>query len=59
MRNCFLWQNPKATLVLIKNMNHTFRIVIGDRAENIKTYTDPDLPISDTLVKEISEFIND
>ncbi len=51
--------NPKATLVLIKNMNHVLRITTGDRAENIKTYNEPDLPISDTLVNEISEFIKD
>jgi pimeloyl-ACP methyl ester carboxylesterase len=50
--------DPKVTLLLIKNMNHVLRITTGDRAENIKTYNEPDLPISDTLVNEISEFIN-
>lgn len=50
--------DPKAKLVLITNMNHVLRVVTGDRAENIKTYNEPDLPLSDTLVEDISEFIN-
>ncbi|HZK77094.1 MAG TPA: alpha/beta hydrolase [Candidatus Kapabacteria bacterium] len=49
--------DPRAKLVLINNMNHIFRIVAGDRAENLKTYGNPDLPISDELVLEITEFI--
>lgn len=49
--------DPKVKLVLIKNMNHVFRIVNGDRQENLKTYNDPSIPISDELVKSIVEFI--
>ena len=49
--------DPKAHLVLIKNMNHIFKIVEGDRQANIKTYSDPLLPISDELVKNITGFI--
>ncbi|HET6401889.1 MAG TPA: alpha/beta fold hydrolase [Candidatus Kapabacteria bacterium] len=49
--------DPRAKLVLIKNMNHIFRIVAGDRAENLRTYGNPDLPISDELVSAITEFI--
>jgi pimeloyl-ACP methyl ester carboxylesterase len=49
--------DPKAHLVLIKNMNHIFKIVEGDRQANIKTYSDPLLPIADELVKSIADFI--
>jgi hypothetical protein len=49
--------NPKAKLVLIDKMNHIFKMVEGDRQANIATYTNPTLPISDELVKSITEFI--
>ncbi len=49
--------DPQAKLVFIKNMNHIFRIVTGGRAKNLQTYGNPDLPISDELVKAITEFI--
>jgi len=49
--------NPKASLVLIENMNHVFRIVGNDIQANTKSYSDPSLPISDQLVKSITDFI--
>ena len=49
--------DPQAKLVFIKNMNHIFRILTGGRAKNLQTYGNPDLPISDELVKAITEFI--
>jgi uncharacterized protein len=49
--------DARAKLLLIPNMNHIFRIVTGDRAANLQTYGNPDLPISDELVKSITEFI--
>ena len=49
--------NPKASLVLIENMNHVFRIVGNDTQANKKSYSDPSLPISDQLVKSITDFI--
>jgi len=49
--------DTKAHLVLIKNMNHIFKIVEGDRQANLKTYSDPSLPIADELVKSITDFI--
>ncbi len=48
---------PKSKLVLIEKMNHIFRLVDGDRVANIKTYSDPTLPISGELVKSITHFI--
>ena len=49
--------NPKAHMVLIDKMNHIFKIVDGDRQANIKTYSDPTLPISSDLVNNITDFI--
>ena len=49
--------NPKAQLVLVENMNHILKIIVGDRQANIKTYSDPALPLADKLVKSIVEFI--
>jgi len=49
--------NPKANLVLIENMNHVFRIVGNDMQANVKSYSDASLPISDILVKSITDFI--
>ncbi len=49
--------NPKAELVLIKNMNHIFRIIEGDRQANIASYSKGDLPIANELVKSITNFI--
>lgn len=45
-------------LVVIEKMNHIFRIVNGDRQENISTYNDATLPLADELVKSISSFVN-
>ena len=49
--------NEHAQLLLIQNMNHIFRIVEGDKKENLATYITPELPISDELVKSIAQFI--
>ncbi len=50
--------NPKAEVLLIDNMNHVFRIVESkDRQANIAVYTKPELPISEVLVKGVSDFI--
>jgi len=55
--NLLAQSNTKAKLTLIKNMNHIFRIVEGDRKENLATYITPSLPISDELISSISEFV--
>lgn len=49
--------HPKAQLVLIKNMNHVFRIVEGDRKANLATYITAD-PISTELITTIAAFVN-
>lgn len=49
--------NSHAQLVLVDNMSHIFKIVEGDRAANVNTYSNPSLPISDKLVSSIVDFI--
>jgi hypothetical protein len=56
--NLLAKSNTKARLALIRNMNHIFRIVEGDRRENLATYITPTLPISDELVNTIAVFVN-
>jgi len=50
--------DKNATLVILKNMNHIFRDVEGDRQANVATYNNPSLPIDAKLVTAISDFIN-
>jgi hypothetical protein len=38
-------------------MNHVLKIVEADRNKNIATYMNPNLPISDELVKAITDFV--
>lgn len=50
--------DKNAQLVMIKNMNHIFRIVEStDRKDNIATYNEPSLPIAPELVTSIETFI--
>jgi alpha/beta superfamily hydrolase len=50
--------NPSAKSILIDKMNHVFRIIAtGDTSGNIASYKNPELPISDELVKNIVNFI--
>lgn len=50
--------NPKATLVLIENMNHIFKKSSMDKMENLSTYNNPNLPIVPELSNRIKTFIN-
>jgi alpha/beta superfamily hydrolase len=56
--NLLAKSNTKAQILLIKNMNHIFRIVEGDRKENLATYITPELPISEELINAISAFVS-
>lgn len=50
--------NPRSSLVMIENMNHVFKAVKGDsKAENLKAYTDPSLPLMGELVQALVKFI--
>jgi uncharacterized protein len=55
--NLLAKSNAKAQVALIKNMNHIFRIVEGDKKENLATYITPTLPISEELVSTIATFV--
>jgi alpha/beta superfamily hydrolase len=48
---------PEAELVLIEKMNHVFKEIKGDDTENMKSYTNPDLPIVPTLTNTITAFV--
>lgn len=49
--------NNTATLKFIDNMNHVLRIVDSeDKSENIKSYNDPKLPVSEELLKLVVDF---
>ncbi len=51
-------QQPKSKMVLIEKMNHILKEIDGDATENMKSYNQPDLPISNQLIEVIVEFIN-
>ena len=46
---------PDAELVLIEGMNHVMKRALADRAQNVATYSNPDLPIVPDVPKAIVE----
>jgi uncharacterized protein len=48
---------PRTKLELIRGMNHVLKRAPEDRAANLATYADPDLPLHPRLVREIEDFI--
>ncbi|WP_332651868.1 alpha/beta hydrolase [Lysinibacillus sp. 54212] len=48
--------NETAKLVYIDGMNHVLKSAPVDREANIATYSNPTLPLADTLVETITEF---
>jgi len=48
---------PDATLAIIDGMNHMLKDAPRDEAENIKTYANPKLPLSNGLTDAISGFV--
>ena len=49
--------NPRAKLVIVEGMNHVFKEAPAERGANIKTYSNPDLPLIQGFAEEIIEFI--
>lgn len=50
--------DPAAKLVLLPGTNHVLKVVTSsDRAENMATYSDPDLPLAPGVVYAISDFV--
>ena len=48
--------NPKSELVLIENMNHVFKEILKDD-DNLKSYSNPDLPVMKQLIDTVTNFI--
>lgn len=49
--------NPKSELKIIPDMNHIFKEIKNDEA-NLKSYSDPKLPVVPELIDCMSKFIN-
>jgi pimeloyl-ACP methyl ester carboxylesterase len=48
---------PDATLAIIDGMNHVLKIAPADRAQNVATYGNPDLPLAPEFVKALMAFV--
>jgi pimeloyl-ACP methyl ester carboxylesterase len=48
---------PESELKIIVNMNHIFKEIKGDDAENKASYTNPNLPVMTDLVSAIAVFV--
>ena len=49
---------PRAELVILPAVNHVLKTVPSDGlAENIATYSDPDLPIAPEVVEAVAGFV--
>ena len=49
--------NPKSELFIVENMNHVLIEIINDD-DNLKSYSNPDLPVMQSLIERIKVFIN-
>jgi hypothetical protein len=49
--------NPKSELFIVENMNHVLKEIINDD-DNLKSYSNPDLPVMQSLIERIKVFIN-
>jgi pimeloyl-ACP methyl ester carboxylesterase len=51
--------NPASELLLIEGMNHVLKTAEAERAKNLITYYNPDLPVVPLLIERIAGFIGD
>lgn len=49
--------NNDATIHYFDKMNHVLKDIEGDRDQNLASYYNPDLPLTNGLIDEITEFI--
>ena len=49
--------NPRAELAVIEGMNHVLKKAPKGRLRNLLTYTNPKLPLSENLTRELSAFL--
>jgi hypothetical protein len=45
--------SPGSRYILIEGMNHIFKLAPSDREKNIETYSKPELPILQELIRAI------
>jgi len=50
---------PEADLSIIEEMNHVLKEAPKDRTKNMATYSDPNLPLADNLMKDIMDFLEE
>jgi hypothetical protein len=50
---------PRTRLVVLEGVNHVLKEAPADRAANVATYTNPDLPIPDSVTRAIANFVRD
>jgi pimeloyl-ACP methyl ester carboxylesterase len=50
--------DPKATLVIVDGMNHVLKMVPADQSAQVKSYSDPALPVAPQLIDAIATFVN-
>ena len=48
---------PKAKLIIVDGMNHVMKRVPADQAAQVKSYSDPTIPIPAELIDGIAAFI--
>jgi len=51
--------DPRAKLVTIDGMNHVLKMVPADLTQQIKSYSDPSLPVAPQLVDAVASFVKD
>ncbi|CAN5713582.1 alpha/beta hydrolase [soil metagenome] len=47
-----------ADLVIVEGMNHVFKLVPLDQAQQSASYSDPSLPVAPVLIERVAEFTN-
>jgi pimeloyl-ACP methyl ester carboxylesterase len=50
---------PDAKLVIVPGMNHVLKIAPTERAANVATYGDPDLPLAPALADTVTAFVKE
>ena len=49
--------NTEATFSIIDGMNHMLKTVPAEQAAQVRSYSDPDLPVNTQLVAAITTFV--
>jgi pimeloyl-ACP methyl ester carboxylesterase len=49
--------DPRARLVMVDGMNHVLKLVPPDMNQQVKSYSDPSLPVAPQLVNAVASFV--